>query len=47
MTLVKSPLIREGIIVALDRHFVVCPVGAGVDEGDLIYTVSSTQAPPV
>ena len=42
----------EGIIVPLDRHFVVYPggvgvdEGAGVDKGDLFYTDSSTPAPP-
>ena len=50
--------IWEGIIIALDRHFVVYPRGADVDEGasvdegagveeaDFFYTGSSTPAPP-
>ena len=39
-------MFREGIIVALDQHFVVYPggagvdKGAGVDEGDVFYTSS-------
>ena len=44
--------VGEGIIVPLDRHFVIYPgsadvdQGAGLDEGDLFYTGSSTSAPP-
>ena len=43
---------REGIIIPLDRHFVVYPGGAGVEEGasveevSLAYPGSSTPATP-
>ena len=45
ITSLLTTLPQEGIIVALDRHFVVYPGGVGVDEGDLFYTGSSTPAP--
>ena len=34
--------VRERIIVPLDRHFIIYPGGAGVDEGDLFFSTTAT-----